>query len=407
MRDDLYRAPEVLTTPFLVDDILVDPSRRHVVRLRQRAIDESLVVAEVEVRFGAVFGDIDLTVLERRHRSRIHVQVGIELHDRHREPALDEQASQRCGSDALPQRRYDAAGDKDVASGLLAGCSLHQGRPAKRSSHRALARARSSSVSTPLNGGASTRCTPMAIPAASGRNCSRRSMRSRSWTGSATHCLRALREYAYSPRWCRTSRFLSLRSARSRRNGIGAREKYSARPSSAQTTFTTSGLSTMPAVARVAHVASGNAPLRTSAAAPAMASPRTNGSSPCTLTITSNEAQSGRSATSATRSVPDGWSARVMATSPPRSLTTAAISSASVATITRSAAPDSTMRSQTRTMSGAPPRRRRGLRGSRVAPSRAGMTASVLRRPPSGACGDAKGTPFKVSRCLSKSKPIL
>src|SRR3989441_8018195 len=66
--DHLYRGPEVLAAPLLRDDRQVNPPRRDVVHLRERAIDEALVVPEVEVRLGAVVRHVHLTVLERRHR---------------------------------------------------------------------------------------------------------------------------------------------------------------------------------------------------------------------------------------------------------------------------------------------------------------------------------------------------
>ena len=74
--------PRILAAPFLGDDVEVDAAGGDVVRLRERAIDEALVVAEVEVRLGAVVGDEHLAVLERRHRARIDVDVRIELHHR-------------------------------------------------------------------------------------------------------------------------------------------------------------------------------------------------------------------------------------------------------------------------------------------------------------------------------------
>ena len=44
--------------------------------------EEPLVVPDIEVRLGAVVGHEDLAVLERVHRARIDVQVGVELlHD--------------------------------------------------------------------------------------------------------------------------------------------------------------------------------------------------------------------------------------------------------------------------------------------------------------------------------------
>ncbi len=91
VRDDLHRGPEVFTAALFRDHVQVDPARGHVVELRQRAVDEPLVVAEVEVRFGAVVGDEHFAVLERRHRAGVDVEVRVELHDRHRQPALDEE----------------------------------------------------------------------------------------------------------------------------------------------------------------------------------------------------------------------------------------------------------------------------------------------------------------------------
>jgi hypothetical protein len=41
--------------------------------------DEALVVAQVQVGFGAVVGDEHFAVLERRHGARIDVDVRVEL----------------------------------------------------------------------------------------------------------------------------------------------------------------------------------------------------------------------------------------------------------------------------------------------------------------------------------------
>jgi hypothetical protein len=42
-------------------------------------VEEPLVVPDVEVGLGSVVGHEDLAVLERVHRARIHVEIGIEL----------------------------------------------------------------------------------------------------------------------------------------------------------------------------------------------------------------------------------------------------------------------------------------------------------------------------------------
>ena len=48
---------------------------------RQVHIYEPLVVAQIQVRLAAVFGYEHLAVLVGGHRSRIHVQIRIELHE--------------------------------------------------------------------------------------------------------------------------------------------------------------------------------------------------------------------------------------------------------------------------------------------------------------------------------------
>jgi hypothetical protein len=97
-----------------------------------------------------------------------------------RRPALDEQAAERRGRDPLAERGDDAAGDEDVLGGRGGAlrCVLHHDRPGEVAGewtrvHSSLARARSSSVSTPGAGASRTRATPIASPCASGRSCSR------------------------------------------------------------------------------------------------------------------------------------------------------------------------------------------------------------------------------------------
>ena len=53
----------------------------------QVAVEEPLVVADVEVGLGAVLGDEDLAVLERVHRAGVDVEVGVELLHHHPQAA--------------------------------------------------------------------------------------------------------------------------------------------------------------------------------------------------------------------------------------------------------------------------------------------------------------------------------
>src|SRR5690606_6265303 len=107
---------EVVAAALLADHGLVDLAGGDRVPARQADVDEALVVAEVEVGFGAVVGDIHLAVLERAHRARIDVDVGVQLHHRHLEAAGLEDRGERGGRDALAERGHHAAGDENERS---------------------------------------------------------------------------------------------------------------------------------------------------------------------------------------------------------------------------------------------------------------------------------------------------
>ena len=79
VRNHLHGFAQVIAAPFARDDLLVDAAAGQVVALRQPRVGEAFVVAQVEIGLGAVVGDEDFAMLERAHRARIHIQVGIEL----------------------------------------------------------------------------------------------------------------------------------------------------------------------------------------------------------------------------------------------------------------------------------------------------------------------------------------
>jgi len=94
VRDDLHRRAEVVATALLRDHGVVDLPGREIRSARDVAVDEALVVTEVEVALRAILGDEDLAVLIGRHRSRVDVEVGIHLERRDGETARGEDASE-------------------------------------------------------------------------------------------------------------------------------------------------------------------------------------------------------------------------------------------------------------------------------------------------------------------------
>ena len=121
VRDHLHGRAEVLALALLAQHAC-PRSRRRVwfAAAREVLVDEALVVADVEVGLGAVLGHEHLAVLERAHRARVDVEVRVELLHLHLQAARLQQPAERCGDDALPERRDDAAGDEDVLRGPCA-----------------------------------------------------------------------------------------------------------------------------------------------------------------------------------------------------------------------------------------------------------------------------------------------
>ena len=114
VRDHLHRRAEVLALALAADDLVVDRAGRVVRVAREELVDEALVVAEVEVGLGAVLGHEHLAVLERAHRPRVDVDVGVELLEGHAQPARLQEPPERRRGDPLAQRRDDAPGHEHV-----------------------------------------------------------------------------------------------------------------------------------------------------------------------------------------------------------------------------------------------------------------------------------------------------
>ena len=152
----------------------------------------------------------------------------------------------------------------------------------------------------------------------------------------------------------------------SRAQGIGARLKYIASPRASSTTLTTFGLkaSATSAIGWQAVAIAASVRSQSVCAMARISAGSSSGSSPWTLTTIASSARPSCAAASASRSVPVGWSLRVMQTAMPCAATAARTRSSSVATATR-AAPAARARSATRTTIGLPAMSASGLPGSR------------------------------------------
>ncbi len=114
VRDHLDGVAEVLPAPLLRDHRRVDLAGRDVGPAGEVAVEEPLVVADVEVGLGAVLGDEDLAVLERVHRAGVDVEVRVELLHRDPQTPGGQQLPETGGRQALAQRGRDPAGDEQM-----------------------------------------------------------------------------------------------------------------------------------------------------------------------------------------------------------------------------------------------------------------------------------------------------
>ena len=113
VRDHLHRCTQVIAAPFAGDDVAVNPARRDIVALPRGNAGKAFVMPQIEIGFGPVIGDIDLTVLIRAHRARIDVEIGIELADADFIAARLQQRREACRHQTFAKRGDHAAGDKN------------------------------------------------------------------------------------------------------------------------------------------------------------------------------------------------------------------------------------------------------------------------------------------------------
>jgi len=89
--------------PLAFDDAGVNAAGRAVALLSHGHAHEALVMAQVEIGFGAVVGHVDFAVLEGVHGAGVDVDIGVELEHLDAMPAVDHQHSQRSGGQSFAQ----------------------------------------------------------------------------------------------------------------------------------------------------------------------------------------------------------------------------------------------------------------------------------------------------------------
>ena len=130
VRDDLHALTEVFAGALLTQHLLIDLTSGDVGLLGEENVKETLVVADVEIGLGAIFGHVDFTVLERVHGARIDVDVRVKLLLEHLDTTAAQQTTQRRGSQTLTERGNNAAGDENMLGDVflrITMCSSNHG----------------------------------------------------------------------------------------------------------------------------------------------------------------------------------------------------------------------------------------------------------------------------------------
>ncbi len=117
--DHLDSFPQVLPTALLVEHIPIHLAGGQVGKLVQIFIDEPLVMAQVQIGFQPVLGDIHLPVLVGAHRAGVYVDIGVQLLGGYFQPPSFQEAPQRRRCDPLTQSGNHASGDKNILGQLL------------------------------------------------------------------------------------------------------------------------------------------------------------------------------------------------------------------------------------------------------------------------------------------------
>ena len=115
--DHLHGFAQEVAAALFGDHVVVDAAGGHVVVLRGAHVEETLVVAQVQVGFGPVVGHVALPVFVGIHGAGVDVDVGIELLDGDAQSAGLQEFAKRCGDNAFAEGGRHPTGHKNVLYG--------------------------------------------------------------------------------------------------------------------------------------------------------------------------------------------------------------------------------------------------------------------------------------------------
>ena len=113
MRNHLHRAALVAAAAFAVENCGINLSGGGVVELCELFVNKTFVMADVKIGLCSVIGHENFAVLIGVHRSRVNIEIGVELHNRYAVAPCFQQPAQCGGGDAFAQRGNYAPGNEN------------------------------------------------------------------------------------------------------------------------------------------------------------------------------------------------------------------------------------------------------------------------------------------------------
>ena len=114
VRDNLNGRAQVVATALFAQHVGVDTAGGEVIAARHLGADKTLIVAQVQIGFCAVFSNEHFPMLDWAHGARIDVDIRIQFHDGHVETTGFKNGCQGGCGNAFTQRGYDPAGHKNI-----------------------------------------------------------------------------------------------------------------------------------------------------------------------------------------------------------------------------------------------------------------------------------------------------
>ena len=101
VRNNLHSFAQVITTTFLVDDILINAAGGHIISFVRLHTQKAFVMPKVEVGLMSIHCYIALTVFVGIKSSRIHIDIRVEFLVGNSKTTGLQQFSQRCSNNAF------------------------------------------------------------------------------------------------------------------------------------------------------------------------------------------------------------------------------------------------------------------------------------------------------------------